>query len=181
MSLAGAMDTLAWGRLFWAWLQDVNCEWRLGDKTLLKLPAAYSAIKDDDTLEDPSESLTRNLEKLKKLQTSGEIVSTDCKSLYDLISRNATPSCQEFRTILQTMLIKEHLATGVYVRWVPSAAQIADALTKIMDNLVLRKCLRIGKYLLHNENAILENRSDARSRLQWLRGEEKPKNHNSIA
>ena len=169
MALAGAVDTLAWVRLFWAWLIDNTFEWRLGDKSMLKPPEAFSALKDEPTLEEPNESLVRNLNLLKKVEDSKAIVATDCKSLFDLVSKNAAPSCQEFRTQLQAKLIREHVENGVQMRWVPSGAQIADALTKIMDPSVLREYLKIGRYKLHDETSMLKQRSDARVRIQWLR------------
>ena len=169
MALAGAVDTLAWVRLFWAWLIDNSFEWRLGDKSMLKLPPAFSALKDEETLQEPNESMVRNLNVLNKTDCSDSIIATDCKSLYDLISKNAAPSCQEFRTQLQAKLIREHVDNGVQMRWVPSGAQIADALTKIMDTNVLREYLKIGRYRLHDEDSMLKQRSDARVRIQWLR------------
>ena len=95
-------------------------------------------------------------------------LTTDCKSLYDLISRTATPACQEFRTVLQAKLMKEHLQSGIQIRWVPSSAQVADALTKIMDCTMLRTCLKTGKYSLHDESEILRARSNKRAPQQWL-------------
>ena len=50
----------------------------------------------------------------------------------------------------------------------PSAAQVADALTKVMDNTMLRTCLQQGHYSLHDEHEILKARSDARTRIKWL-------------
>ena len=32
---------------------------------------------------------------------------TDCKSLYDLITKNAVPNCQEWKTTIEVMLLKE--------------------------------------------------------------------------
>ena len=34
-------------------------------------------------------------------------IVTDCKSLYDLVSRTAMPSCEEYRTTLEVLLIRE--------------------------------------------------------------------------
>ena len=59
MEFAGAMDILAWCR---GWLLDQRCQWRLGDKTLGKLPPAFSAFKDEPTLEDPDQSLGKHAE-----------------------------------------------------------------------------------------------------------------------
>ena len=94
--------------------------------------------------------------------------ATDCKSLFDLISRTAPPSCQEFRALLQARLIKEHLATGIAVRWVPSSAQVADCLTKIMDASTLRELMHIGRYQLKDEDEILRSRSGRKARLRWF-------------
>ena len=40
-------------------------------------------------------------------QLHAAIIVTDCKSLYDLVSRRAMPSCEEYRTTLEVLLIKE--------------------------------------------------------------------------
>ena len=168
MSLAGAIDTLEWVRLFWAWIVDSTCAWRLGDKTLTRLPPAFSLVKDTE-LHDPNETMCQTKELLDKVQPEKSIMATDCKSLYDLVSRTATPSCSEFRTLLQAKLIKEHIETGICLRWVPSGAQIADSLTKIMDNTILREVLRIGKYKFQDESELLKQRADTRTRLKWLR------------
>ena len=68
--------------------------------------------------------------------------------------------------------MREHLSSGIQIRWVPPGAQVADCLTKPMDASMLRECLQIGAYSLHDEAEILRARSDARSRLQWLRQKE---------
>ena len=174
-SLAGSVDTLAWVRLFWAWMMDHRCEWKLGEETLSKLPPAFSALK-DDILESPNATLCKTHQMLEMIPTEQAVVPTDCKSLFDLISKTAAPSCSEFRTVLQAKLIKEHLGTGVLLRWVPSGAQLADALTKIMDNTVLREILKLGTYKLNDEQEILKHRADIRTRVKWLRenSQEKP-------
>lgn len=129
-AFAGAMDLLAWCRLFWGWLMDQKYKCQLGDKTLSKLPPAFSAFKDEIELKDPNQSLSENLIKLQIIGKQDSVVATDCKSLFDLVNRTASPACQEFRTLLEAKLIKEHLATGVAIRWVPSSAQVANCLTK---------------------------------------------------
>ena len=174
MALAGAMDILAWRRLYWGWLMDQTCQWRLGDKTLAKLPQAFSALKDTPELEDPNQSLSENLIKLQVVGKQDSLIATDCQSLYDIVSRTAPPSCQEFRTLLQARFIKEHLATGVAVRWVPSSTQVADCLTKVMDNSTIRELMHIGKYQLNDEEEILKVRSDQKARLRWFRSHEQP-------
>ena len=83
----------------------------------------------------------------------------------DSVNRTATPSCSEFRTLL---LIKEHLETGVCIRWVPSGAQIAGGLTKVIENTVLREILRIGQYTIRDEAEPLRQRADTRTCIKWL-------------
>lgn len=170
MSLAGAVDILSWVRLYWGRLSNVELNWKQADETLLKLPPAFAAIpplEGDQSNATPPDTVQKLLHQLPPSNSS--LITTDCKSLYDLISRTAPPSCQEFRTQLQAKLIKEHLRSGIQIRWVPSGAQIADSLTKVMDNYMLRECLHLGKYCLHDETEMLKSRSDARTRLQWLR------------
>ena len=170
MALAGSVDMLSWTRLYWGWLMNVNFPWKHADEALLRLPEAFAAIPPIDRevgIKGPSDEVQGLLTKLPS--SNSGIITTDCKSLYDLISRTAPPSCQEFRTQLQAKLIKEHLKSGIKIRWVPSGAQVADALTKVMDSTMLRECLKLGKYCLHDESEILKSRSDSRSRLQWLR------------
>ena len=169
MSLAGAVDVLSWIRLYWGWIRDVTMPWKQADQTLLKLPPAFAALtpEESDDAFTPPDKVQGLLKTLPK--SSEAIITTDCKSLYDLISRTAPPTCSEFRTQLQAKLIKEHLQSGIQIRWVPSGAQVADSLTKIMDNTMLRECLRIGRYCLHDESEILKARSDSRARLQWIR------------
>ena len=170
MALAGSVDVLSWIRLYWGWLMDTKIPWKLADETLFRLPPAFAAIppKDEDTMTTtPPEKLQALLTTLPKSQNS--LITTDCKSLYDMISRTAPPSCQEFRTQLQAKLIKEHLRNGIVIRWVPSGAQMADALTKVMNGTTLRECIALGRYCLKDENDILKARSDSRARVQWLR------------
>ena len=171
MALAGAVDILTWVRLFWAWICNTGCDWRRADKTLLQLPPAFSALtpEEESITTQPPNNVTQLTKQLSKDQSS--MITTDCKSLFDLISRTAPPACTEFRTLLQAKLIKEHIHNGIMIRWVPSAAQIADALTKVMDNTILRTCLRQGFYSLHDEAEILKARSDARSRLKWMQAQ----------
>ena len=172
MALATTTDLLTWIRLYWAWLIDPLIDWRNTDKTLLKLPAAFSAIPEHALQEHPCPPPKVDPRSFDSDKTEKDTIATDCKSLFDLVSRTAPPACQEFRTLLQAKLIREHLANGIQIRWVPSGAQIADSLTKPMDTTVLRECLKIGAYSLHDEAEILRARSDARSRLQWLQQKE---------
>ena len=74
-------------------------------------------------------------------------VVTDCRSIYDILTRTAVPSCSEYRTTIECLLLRERLKSNCDVRWVTSQAMLADCLTKTMDSSVLRECLRTGKLL----------------------------------
>ena len=151
MSLASSLDQLSWLRLFWAWLLDNRIKWDKPEETLLTLPDSISSVT----------------HKIQALDDS--IAATDCKSLYDLVTRTAPPNCSEFRTQLQARAIKNLMSEGIKLRWVHSGAQLADALTKIMEASFLRETLQRGRYKLHDELEILKQRSHNRNRLKWLR------------
>eukprot|EP00434_Breviolum_minutum_P025492 symbB.v1.2.022525.t1/scaffold1944.1/size145740/2 len=91
----------------------------------------------------------------------------DCKSLYDLIEKTTIPSCQEYRTMLEALIIKDRIKEGIIVKWVHRAAQLADSLTKCMDNTVLRQFLAAGRCIIHDIDKILKVRADNRARKQW--------------
>ena len=55
-------------------------------------------------------------------QMHAAVVVTDCKSLYDLVSRRAMPSCEEYRTTLEVLLIKERCMEHCFFRWIPTSA-----------------------------------------------------------
>ena len=152
-SLSSTLDQLSWLRLFWSWIKDPLTDWRKPTETLKALPPTYATAT---FKEDPS------------------IAVTDCKSLFDLVTRTATPSCSEFRTQLQAHAIKDFLAEGVRLRWVHSGAQLADALTKIMECHFLRQTLFHGKYCLHDESQILKERASTKTRVKWLQSTEDP-------
>ena len=95
-------------------------------------------------------------------------VATDCKSVYDLSTKTSTPSCSEYRTTLECLLIRERLRENCGLRWVNSRAMLADCLTKSMDGDALRQALMIGQYALFDEHEVLKERADKRSRLKWI-------------
>lgn len=104
-------------------------------------------------------------ETLKELP--GAFAVVDCKSLYDLLQKTSIPQCSEYRTMLEALVVKERLKEGVSIRWVHSAAQMADTLTKDMDTSVLRSFLSLGKCILHDVDEILKQRSDKKMKQQW--------------
>ena len=159
-SLNSVLDHLSWIRLCWAWILDPNTKWKSPHQTLKQLPETYTTA-------------TLNAKQLPET-----FAATDCKSLFDLVSRTAMPSCAEFRTQLTARVIKDLLNENVSLRWVHSGAQLADALTKIMENSFLRETLKLGHYKLHDELEVLRNRASARNRLRWLRGETQDRSSN---
>ena len=106
---------------------------------------------------------------------------TDCRSAYDLLTRNAIPQCSEHRTTIECLIIRERLQANCAMRWVASQAMLSDCLTKTMDAQVLRECLRAGKYALRDEGNLLKERADKRQRLKWIRSfqSEEPKEDTS--
>jgi hypothetical protein len=151
VSLSSVLDQLSWIRLCWAWVMDSNVRWQNPEAALRSLPQSFSTAT------------------MKAQRLTEDTVATDCKSLFDLVTRTAPPACSEFRTQLNARKIKDLLAEGIQLRWVHSGAQLADSLTKIMDTSFLRETLLQGKYRLNDELEILKARSDARTRLKWLR------------
>lgn len=80
----------------------------------------------------------------------------DCKSLFDVISKNTTPQCQEHRTLIEALIIKDHFRSGIRPFWVHSAAQLADCLTKVMDCFRIREFLRINSCCIHDIDEVLK-------------------------
>ena len=54
---------------------------------------------------------------LKELHRA--IIVTDCKSLFDLVTRTAMPACEEYRTTLEVLLIRELCHENCHFRWIP--------------------------------------------------------------
>ena len=57
------------------------------------------------------------------------ITATGCKSLYDA-AQKVSPSIAEMRALLDVLSMKESLGGKHNLRWIPTWAQWADALTK---------------------------------------------------
>ena len=163
MALDSTMDLLSWIRIVWGWFLNPHCKWQRPSEALRELPEGLTTVHAREILGQVAEGV--NL--------PDSIATTDCKSLFDLISRTATPSCQEHRTSLHARSIKEMMEEGTIIRWVHSGAQLADTLTKSMNSDFLRATLEQGTYQLHDAGEILKQRANARSRLQWLRSQQK--------
>ena len=96
-------------------------------------------------------------------------IATDCKSLYDLVTRNAIPSCEEYRTTLEVLLIRERCQEHCQFRWIPTHLQLADPLTKPRDSTLLRWVLSSGTFQLFDEEATLQQNAQRKETLSWLR------------
>ena len=96
-------------------------------------------------------------------------VVTDCKSVFDIVTRTATPQCEEHRTTIDCLLLWERMRENCKLRWVASGAMLADCLTKSMDAHRLRECLRTGRYALYDGGMVLKQRADQRQSLQWIK------------
>ena len=151
VSLNSVLDHLSWMRLCWAWMLDAKTNWKQPNTTLKQLPETFATA-------------THNAQSLPD-----SVAATDCKSLFDLVTRTATPNCAEHRTQLNALAIKDMLAEGVQLRWVHSGAQVADCLTKIMETTFLRETLKLGRYRLNDELEVLKSRASSRNRLKWLK------------
>lgn len=151
VSLASVLDQLSWTRLCWGWMLNPEVQWKRPSEALKQLPLSISTA----TMSAPS--------------LPDSVAATDCKSLYDLVTRTAPPQCSEFRTQLAARAIKDLLSEGTSLRWVHSGAQLADCLTKIMESSFLRETLRVGQYKLHDESEVLKNRASSRNRIKWLK------------
>ena len=149
--MSTVLDHLSWLRLSWAWMLDPNTNWKQPTSTLKSFPETYPAAT------------------YKSQHLPDSVATTDCKSLYDLVTRTATPNCAEYRTQLNARSRKDFLSEGVTLRWVHSGAQLADCLTKVMETSFLREALKLGRYRLKDELKVLRNRATNRNRLKWLR------------
>eukprot|EP00439_Symbiodinium_sp_Y106_P037702 s4135_g4.t1 len=96
------------------------------------------------------------------------LVVTDCKSLYDLVTRLAMPSCEEHRTTLEVLLIKQRCEENALFRWIPTTLQVADSLTKNMDASLLRAILAQGRFRLFDTSESLAKDAQRRKAIEKI-------------
>ena len=96
------------------------------------------------------------------------IVVTDCKSLYDLVTRLAMPSCEEYRTTLEVLLIKQRCEENTFFRWIPTTLQAADSLTKPMDASLLRVVLSQSRFKLYDSDNSLDKSAQRQQAVRWI-------------
>ncbi|CAE7818068.1 unnamed protein product [Symbiodinium sp. CCMP2592] len=109
----------------------------------------------------------RQPEKSYKLLNTALVV-TNCKSLFDLVTRLAMPTCEEHRTTLEVLLIKQRCAENAQFRWIPTTLQVADSLTKNMDPSLLRTVLAQGRFRLFDTSESLARDAQRRKAIEWL-------------
>ena len=114
----------------------------------------------------PDFSWQKPTEGFKKLPTA--VVVTDCKSLYDLVTRLAMPSCEEYRTTLEVLLIKQRCEENTCFRWIPTTLQAADSLTKAMDASLLRAVLSQSRFKLYDSDNTLDKAAQRQQAVQWI-------------
>ena len=104
------------------------------------------------------------------------VITTDCRSLFDLVSRTAMPSCEEYRTTLEVLLIREQCKEHCVFRWLPTTLMLADPLTKPMDASLLRAALQKGVFCLYDEESCLRYNAQRKDAISWLSAKQ-PQNH----
>jgi hypothetical protein len=96
------------------------------------------------------------------------LLITDCKSLFDLVSKLATPNCQEWRTTVEVMLIKQQSDGHTQCRWISTAIMLADCLTKPLDASFLRTVLHLGRFRIFDEDQTLKNNTHKKMASRWM-------------
>ena len=96
------------------------------------------------------------------------LIITDCKSLYDLVTRTALPSCEEHRTMLEVLLIRQRCLEHCPFKWIPTTLMLADALTKAMNSDLLRKVMHLGRFKLHDATGKLDRAAHRKQAIAWL-------------
>ena len=96
------------------------------------------------------------------------IIITDCRSLYDLVTRLAMPACEEHRTTLEVLLIKQKCEENCRFRWIPTMLMLADALTKPMDSLLIRTVLARSRFVLYDPDQTLHKTAQRKEAISWL-------------
>ena len=118
-------------------------------------------------IHDPKFQWYKPEEALKNVPKA--LLITDCKSLYDLVTKLAVPNCQEWRTTIEVMLIKEQAGEHSTCRWISTAIMLADALTKPMDSTFMRRVLQLGRFRIYDEEGTLKHNANRKyGKTCWL-------------
>ena len=75
------------------------------------------------------------------------LMITDCKSLYHLITKNAVPNCQEWRTTIEVMLLKEQ--SRDHTRWwVSSSLRLPTAWPNLRTPRSCGRCYNLVRFTI---------------------------------
>ena len=83
------------------------------------------------------------------------------------------PSCEEYRTTLEVLLIREQCQEHCTFRWIPTTLMLADSLTKVIDTMLLRTALHKGVFCLYDEESCLRYNAQRRDAISWLKSRDK--------
>ena len=92
---------------------------------------------------------------------------TDCKSLYDHLISNSSPTLHDRRTAIDIVILRDCVfRTKSQLRWIPTDRMLADGLTKESPEALdlIRACLRTARYQISPESLVLERRAQERDR-----------------
>ena len=95
------------------------------------------------------------------------MVVTDCKSLYDHLFSQSSPTLDDRRTAIDIVILRDSIGRlGASLRWIPTDRMLADSLTKESVEAfdLLRACIRSGQYQISAESNVLEMRAKERDR-----------------
>ena len=95
------------------------------------------------------------------------IIITDCKSLYDHLISQSSPTLDDRRTAIDIIILRDSIARlQACVRWIPTDRMLADALTKESADAfdLIRACIRSHRYQISPESRVLELRAQERDR-----------------
>jgi hypothetical protein len=106
-----------------------------------------------------------------ELSLKGEpkgLMITDCKSLYDLITKNAVPNSPECRTTIEIVLLKKQSRDHTACRWVSTAIIIADCLTKPVDSRFMWAILQFGNFRIYDASLSLKQNANRKFGVTWV-------------
>ena len=106
--------------------------------------------------------------------------ATDCKSVYDYLTKDGTGTSKDKRMAIEGALLKEVLRQkGATLRWVDGSQNIADVLTKLgVDKAYLYKVMRDARWSLVQDQAASRAKAakaEKRSTNRKEKGEQKDK------
>jgi hypothetical protein len=81
--------------------------------------------------------------------------ATDCKDLFDALTKSGVPDCAEKRLILEVVILRELLSRpNNTVRWISTTQMLADGLTKAMDTSYIRERLASAEWCYTEDSSV---------------------------